>query len=164
MGVSAWLALGPIGAGALGLLLLGGDAPAIFAANGLAGVGEVTLGLGIIGGVMLWGYGVWWLALAVIKTIYYLRDGLPFNLGWWGFTFPLAVYCLATLALARMTGLQMFAIVGGLLVVCLAIFWTIVAARTFEGARRRTLFVAPCLKGLTAKGFAAPARFEADAV
>ena len=36
MAASSWLALGPIGTGALGLLLLGADAPAIFAANGLA--------------------------------------------------------------------------------------------------------------------------------
>ena len=34
MGVSAWLALGPIGTGALGLVVLGGAAPAIFAAKG----------------------------------------------------------------------------------------------------------------------------------
>lgn len=35
MAASSWLALGPIGTGALGMLLLGGEAPAIFAANGL---------------------------------------------------------------------------------------------------------------------------------
>jgi C4-dicarboxylate transporter/malic acid transport protein len=159
LGVSAWLALGPIGTGALGLLLLGSDAPAIFAANGLAGIGEVALGLGVIGGILLWGYGAWWLALAVLKTIRYLREGLPFNLGWWGFTFPLAVYALATLALARATRLELFAAIGGGLVVCLAIFWIIVATRTLEGAWTRRLFVAPCLAGPKA-----PARFEADAV
>jgi C4-dicarboxylate transporter/malic acid transport protein len=87
MGVSAWLALGPIGTGALSLVVLGAAAPAIFAANGLASVGEVAFGLGAIGGLMLWGYGVWWLGLAILKTVRYLRVGLPFNLGWWGFTF-----------------------------------------------------------------------------
>ena len=159
VGVSAWLALGPIGTGALGLVVLGRDAPAIFAANGLAGVGEVALGLGVIGGLILWGYGGWWLSLAVLKTIRYLREGLPFNLGWWGFTFPLGVYALATLALARVTGLGFLGLVGGLLVVCLAIFWVIVAVRTIDGAWKTTLFVAPCPKGRSA-----PARFEADAV
>ena len=113
MGVSAWLSLGPIGTGALGLVVLGGAAPKIFAANGLASVGEVAFGLGVIGGLMLWGYGVWWLSLAVLKTVRYLREGLPFNLGWWGFTFPLAVYTLATLALARVTGLGLFGFSGG---------------------------------------------------
>jgi C4-dicarboxylate transporter/malic acid transport protein len=157
MGVSAWLALGPIGTGALGLLLLGGDAPAIFAANGLAGVGEVAFGLGIIGGIVLWGYGAWWLALALLKTVRYLREGLPFNLGWWGFTFPLAVYTLATLALARTTGLELFAVAGVGFATALAVFWIIVAARTLHGAWTTTLFVSPCLKGA-----AVPVRFEAD--
>ena len=159
MGVSAWLSLGPIGTGALGLVVLGGAAPKIFAANGLASVGEVAFGLGVIGGLMLWGYGVWWLSLAVLKTVRYLREGLPFNLGWWGFTFPLAVYTLATLALARVTGLSLFGFSGGALALCLAIFWLIVASRTLRGAWSTTLFVAPCLSQANA-----PARFEADVV
>lgn len=157
MGVSAWLALGPIGTGALGLLLLGGDAPAIFAANGLAGVGEVAFGLGVVGGIVLWGYGAWWLALALLKTVRYLREGLPFNLGWWGFTFPLAVYTLATLALARTTRLELFAVTGAGFAIALVVFWIIVAARTLHGAWTTTLFVSPCLKGA-----AVPVRFEAD--
>ncbi len=147
LGVSAWLALGPIGTGALGLLLLGGEAPAAFTANGLPGVGEVAFAVGLIGGVVLWGYGIWWLAVAVLKTVRYLREGLPFNLGWWGFTFPPGVYALATLALARVTHLALFAMVGEALVVCLAGFWLLVASRTAHGAWRGTLFVAPCLQG-----------------
>jgi C4-dicarboxylate transporter/malic acid transport protein len=159
MGVSAWLALGPIGTGALGLVVLGCAAPAIFAANGLASMGEVAFGLGAIGGLILWGYGLWWLSLAVLKTVRYLREGLPFNLGWWGFTFPLAVYTLATFALARVTGLGLFSFAGGGLAVCLAIFWVIVASRTVQGAWSTTVFVAPCLRHANA-----PARFEADVV
>jgi len=159
MAASAWLALGPIGTGALGLILLGGQAPATFAANGLPGIGDVACGIGVVGGTMLWGYGLWWLMLAVLKTARYLRDGLPFNLGWWGFTFPLGVYALATLALARVTQLSFFAAAGSLLVLCLAAFWLVVAAATLRGAWRGGLFFAPCL----AAGGAA-ARLEADAV
>jgi C4-dicarboxylate transporter/malic acid transport protein len=149
LGASAWLALGPIGTGALGLVLLGGDAPGIFAAQGsatLASIGSVAFGLGVLGATMLWGYGVWWLALAVLKTVRYLREGLPFNLGWWGFTFPLAVYTLATLALGRATHFALFTITGGGLAVCLLVFWVIVTARTLHGAWFGYLFVAPCLK------------------
>ena len=145
MAASSWLALGPIGTGALGLLLLGGNAPAIFTAQGLPAVGEVGLGLGIIGGTILWGYGAWWLMLAVLKTVRYLREGMPFNIGWWGFTFPLGVYAVATLTLARMTHFSFFAAVGGVLVVCLAILWVIIMSRTLHGAWRGYLFVSPCL-------------------
>ena len=129
-GASGWLALGPIGTGALGLILLGADAPAIFAAQGLASVGETAKGLGVIGGLLLWGYGLWWLGLALLTTRRYLREGLPFNLGWWAFTFPLAVYTLGTFALARATGLGLFEVFGDALALALAAMWSIVATRT----------------------------------
>jgi tellurite resistance protein TehA-like permease len=134
MAASGWLALGPIGMGALGLLLLGGDAPAVFAVAGLSGVGEVAFSLGIIGGTILWGYGAWWLLLAILKTVRYLREGMPFNLGWWGFIFPLGIYSLATLALARATHLAFFSVVGSILVICLAALWFIIAVLTVDAA------------------------------
>jgi len=140
MAASGWLALGPIGTGALGLLLLGGDAPAVFAASGLSGVGEVAFGLGIIGGTIMWGYGFWWLLLAIMKTWRYLRDGMPFNLGSWGLIFPLGVYSLATLALAHATRLAFFSVVGSVLVLCLAAVWLIVAVLTIVDVWKRQLF------------------------
>ncbi|MGB8871609.1 MAG: TDT family transporter [Rhodomicrobium sp.] len=159
MAASGWLSLGPIGTGALGLILLGGDAPRTFASAGIPMAGGVAFGIGIIGGTVFWGYGVWWLMLAVLKMVRYVRLGMPFNLGWWGFTFPLGVYTLATLALARVTHLELFSIAGGLLAICLAGFWVLVAARTIHGAWFGYLFVAPCLP----QG-AIPDRFEADIV
>ena len=145
MAASGWLALGPIGTGALGLLLLGADAPHIFAAAGIAGVGEVAAGIGVVGGLTLWGYGAWWLIMAILTTARYLRAGMPFNLGWWGFTVPLGVYAVATLALAHQTHLAFVMTIGCALVVCLAAFWLIVAVRTLRGALRGDLFVSPCL-------------------
>ena len=145
MAASSFLALGPIGTGALGLLLLGADAPHAFAGAGLAGIGPVAAGIGVIGGAMLWGYGLWWLALAVLMTLRYLREGMPFNLGWCGFTFPLGVYAVSTLALARATHLEFLFAIGGLLVACLAALWAIVAGRTLHGAWQGHLFVSPCL-------------------
>jgi hypothetical protein len=75
MAASGWLAVGPLGMGALGLLLLGGDAPAVLGVAGLSGVGEVAFSLGIIGGTILWGYGAWWLLLAILKTARYSKKG-----------------------------------------------------------------------------------------
>ncbi|MEI9963901.1 MAG: C4-dicarboxylate ABC transporter [Caulobacteraceae bacterium] len=146
MAASSWLALGPIGTGALGLLVLGGAAPAIFAANGLADYGAAARGVGLIGGVLLWGYGLWWLAMAAFITLRYLRQGLPFNLGWWGYTFPIGVYAVATLRLSTILPIPVFAAIGGGLVIALAILWVIVAARTVLGAWRGDLFVSPCLQ------------------
>ncbi|MGU9852131.1 TDT family transporter [Pseudomonas koreensis] len=148
MAASSWLALGPIGTGALGMLLLGADAPAIFAANGLPGIGEIAAGLGLVAGITLWGFGLWWMLMALLITVRYLRDGIPFNLGWWGFTFPLGVYSLATLKLASTLNLGFFSVVGCVLVTLLAVMWLIVGKRTVQGAWRGELFVSPCIAGL----------------
>ena len=145
MAASGWLSLGPLGTGALGLLLLGADAPAVCARAGLPGIGEIAHGIGLVGGIVLWGYGAWWLLLAVLTTARYLREGMPFNLGWWGFTFPLGVYAVATLTLARQTHLDFLMVIGTVLVACLATIWIIIATRTLHGAWRRYLFFSPCL-------------------
>ncbi|NHW98980.1 TDT family transporter [Pseudomonas koreensis] len=148
MAASSWLALGPIGTGALGMLLLGADAPAIFAANGLPGIGEIAAGVGLVAGITLWGFGLWWMLMALLITARYLRDGIPFNLGCWGFTFPLGVYSLATLKLASTLNLGFFSVVGCMLVSLLAVMWLIVGKRTVQGAWRGELFVSPCIAGL----------------
>ncbi|MQT55780.1 C4-dicarboxylate ABC transporter [Pseudomonas sp. FSL R10-0399] len=148
MAASSWLALGPIGTGALGMLLLGADSPAIFAANGFARIGEIAEGLGLISGIALWGFGLWWILMALLITIRYFRAGIPFNLGWWGFTFPLGVYSLATLRLGHVLQLSFFDVVGCVLVAMLVMMWFIVGSRTLKGAWRGELFVSPCIAGL----------------
>ncbi|WP_339490928.1 TDT family transporter [Pseudomonas rhizophila] len=148
MAASSWLALGPIGTGALGMLLLGGDAPLIFAANDLPGLGEVAAGVGVVAGITLWGFGLWWMLMALLITARYLRTGIPFNLGWWGFTFPLGVYALATLKLASLLSLGFFTVFGCVLVAMLAVMWLIVGRRTVLGAWHGELFVSPCIAGL----------------
>ncbi|UUW71291.1 C4-dicarboxylate ABC transporter [Pseudomonas oryzihabitans] len=151
MAASSWLALGPIATGALGLLVLGADAPTVFAAHGLAGIGEIARGLGLLGAVLLWGLGLWWLALAVLVTQRQAREGMPFNLSWWGFTFPLGVYALTTLRLGEALAAPFFTGLGTVLVVLLALLWTLVASRTLAGAYQGSLFVSPCIAHLCQK-------------
>lgn len=145
MAASSWLALGPIGTGALGLLVLGYAAPAIFDSDGMAGIGDVAKGIGLVGGIILWGYGLWWLVTAILITLRYLREDLPFNLGWWGYTFPLGVFAVTTLRLSTILPFPALAAIGTGLVVILALIWCIVVIRTVRGAWRGDLFVAPCL-------------------
>ena len=149
MAASSWLSLGPIGTGALGMLLLGNDAPAIFAAHGMASIGGVAEGIGLIGGVLFWGLGLWWMVLALLITGRYFRKGIPFNLGWWGFTFPLGVYAVTTLKLGSMLHLTFFSFFGVVLVLMLTVMWMIVAAKTLAGAYRGNLFVSPCIHSLS---------------
>ncbi|MEK8090625.1 TDT family transporter [Thermithiobacillus plumbiphilus] len=145
MAASTWLSLGPIGTGALGMLVMGGDSPAIFAAHGMINFGNIAAGFGLISGLLFWGFGLWWMMLTLLITIRYFRSGIPFNLGWWGFTFPLGVYAVATLKLGSILHLIFFDIMGMALVMMLVVMWTIIAAKTVVGAYHGRLFVSPCL-------------------
>lgn len=145
MVASSWLALGPIGTGALGLLLISQNAPAVLEANGLGPVAQAMGGASLLAAILLWGYGIWWLATAVLITLHVARQGLPFNMGWWGFTFPLGVYAVATLHLSVVLPIPALTLAGAALVAMLVCAWLIVSVRTLRGAWDRSLFVAPCL-------------------
>ncbi len=144
MAVSSWLALGPLGTGALGLLLLGQAAPAAFAGGNLVFLDSVARGVGVIGGLAIWAYGAWWLALAVAMTLAHRPHRLPFNMGWWGFTFPLGVFILATNALGAQTKLLAFIVAGHVLTWIFVMLWSLVAVRTLRGAYHGSLFTSPC--------------------
>ncbi|WP_045391598.1 TDT family transporter [Falsirhodobacter sp. alg1] len=146
MAATSWLALGPIGTGALGLMTLGQAAPDILTANDLGQYAAAAAAIGFIGGLLMWGYGLWWMAMATLITLRYAREGLPFNLGWWGYTFPLGVFTVATLKLASILPIGVIGVFGHVLVAALAVVWMIVAFRTCKGAWHGELFVAPCLK------------------
>jgi C4-dicarboxylate transporter/malic acid transport protein len=141
MAVSGWLAVGPLGTGALALLLLGRDAVSILGGD----AGMVAHGLGLVGGLMLFAYGAWWLLMAVAMTCAYLPRRLPFNMGWWGFTFPLGVFTAASFALGAQTGLGLFTGLGVVLTAVLAVLWLMVGLRTLHGALSGKLFVSPCI-------------------
>ncbi len=144
LAVSSWLALGPLGTGSLGLLLLGHAAPYAFAGSQLAEVGGVAQGIGIIGGLVIWAYGAWWLTLAVAMVLARRPHALPFNMGWWGFTFPFGVFILATNTLGAQTGMLAFTIAGHVLTGLFMLLWAIVALRTLRGAYHGSLFASPC--------------------
>jgi C4-dicarboxylate transporter/malic acid transport protein len=145
MAASIWLILGPIGTGSLGLLTLGQAAPAAFAGTPLASIAAVARDTGVLGGILLWGAGAWWLVLALAITARYMRQGIQFNMGWWGYTFPLGVYTAATILLGRLTGFAAFSWTGIALTALLAAAWVTVARHTLHGLWHGHLFHAPCL-------------------
>lgn len=159
---SSWLSLGPIGTGALGFLLLGEQAPRVLISAQMVEIGHAANGVGVVGAAILCGFGLWWLVLALLISLRYVREGLPFNMGWWAFTFPIGVYSLATLTLGRMTGVFLFEGLGAAFVLMLAAFWLIVFGRTLHGTYHGHLFVSPCLSDSTGLRLA-PAAITGDA-
>ena len=145
MAATSWLALGPIGTGALGLALLALNGPQAMTASGLGVLAPAMAGAALLGALALWGYGVWWFAVALLVTVRQMRLGLPFNLGWWAYTFPLGVYALATLKIGALLPLGFFPAAGAGMVGLLVLIWSVVAARTATGAIKGGLFHDPCV-------------------
>ena len=146
LAVSSWLALGPIGTAALALLVLGNQAPTLMASLGLAQLGQLFQQAGILASLILLGFGLWWLGIAVLTTLHHAKQDLPFNLGWWGLTFPLGVYTLAILTLAQQLNLAFLYAVGYAFAAILMLLWSLVATKTAHGFYQGHLFFSPCLK------------------
>lgn len=146
LAVSSWLALGPIGTAALALLILGHQAPTLMASLGLAQLGQLFHQAGILASLILLGFGLWWLGIAVLTTLHHAKQDLPFNLGWWGLTFPLGVYTLAILTLAQQLNLAFLYAVGYAFATILMLLWSLVATKTAHGFYQGHLFFSPCLK------------------
>ena len=146
LAVSSWLALGPIGTAALALLVLGHQAPMLMASLGLAQLGQLFQQAGILASLILLGFGLWWLGIAVLMTLHHAKQDLPFNLGWWGLTFPLGVYTLAILTLAQQLNLAFLYAVGYAFAAILMLLWSLVATKTAQGFYQGHLFFSPCLK------------------
>ena len=139
MAVSAWLPLGPLGTGAMGMLTLGNADAAVFPER-LHALAQFAQTGGVLVALVLWGFGLWWMAMAILFTLRYLREGLPFNMGWWGFTFPLGVFSAATFLLAGKTGFWVFSPLATGFTVLLAFFWILVAWKSFPGLWTGSLF------------------------
>lgn len=142
---TGWLPLGPLATGCLGLLVLGRAAPHALAGGVLAPVAQACAQLGLIGGLALWGAGLWWLGSATLFTVRHWRERMRFNLGWWGFIFPPGVFVLATLELYEHTAFELFSALGQGLAAVLLVVWGLVLTRTLAGAWHGELFRAPCL-------------------
>jgi tellurite resistance protein TehA-like permease len=111
----------------------------VLAAQGRGELGPILTGAGLLGGLVLWGFGTWWLALATLTTLRFIRQGLPFNLGWWAFTFPLGVFTASTFSLGSLTHLGFFTGLGEVFVPVLAVLWLLVTVRTAHSVWRGEL-------------------------
>jgi tellurite resistance protein TehA-like permease len=151
--VSCFLPLGPLGFGGFTAMQLGKVALALFPRTGAlapaSAAGEVAYVLGFLVALVLWGFGMIWLGLALF-TIREARP-FPFNMGWWGFTFPLGVFAASTLQIGQEMPSVFFDVLGTVFAVSVIMLWGLVAMNTVRGALNGKLFHAPCLGQLPEK-------------
>jgi C4-dicarboxylate transporter/malic acid transport protein len=128
---SLWIALGPIGVGGLVLVRLAQVGTPVW-----ADAAPAVIAASVIGATALWGFGLWWLAVAAVLLAGYRRRGpVPYGIGWWAFTFPLGAFTALTVALARSWHSGVIELVGLLLFIGLVGVWLIVAAGTLRAVR-----------------------------
>lgn len=126
-----WIGLGPVGVAILAPLALARAGQGTFGASA-----PTVMMLALLAGSALWGFGLWWFTIVATLLVRYLRAGtVPFHLGWWGFTFPLGAFTVATLSLGQAWQVTAIDVIGVLLYLTLLGFWGTVAARTVAGLR-----------------------------
>lgn len=146
--VSAFLPLGPLGLGGYTVLNLGRLSRHIFPITNTIdpSAGIFAYHAGLFLALIMWAWGLLWFAFAVAAIAQ--AHPLPFNMGWWGFTFPLGVYSLSTIWIGNELPSLFFRVLGTIFGTAVILLWVAIAAKTAEGAWKGHLFNAPCLQNL----------------
>ncbi|KAJ4394361.1 Plasma membrane sulfite pump involved in sulfite metabolism [Gnomoniopsis smithogilvyi] len=148
--VSSFLPLGPLGMGGYTIFYAGKVArellPQVEFLSDVSVAGDMLYVMGMLVALIMWGFGIVWMILA-LATIWSSRP-FPFNMGWWGFTFPLGVFAISTITFGVEMPSMFFKVLGTMFSVAVIMLWCVVAAGTAKGAWTGKLFYAPCLKNL----------------
>ncbi len=125
-----WINLGPIGVGTIALINLIKNSSFVVVKEPF-----------FVFGFLFWGFGIWWVIMAIVMTVHYIkRLKLPYAMSWWAFTFPLGAYVAASHTISSLFGIQLIDYIGFALYWLLVIFWLVTFAKTFIHAYHGTLF------------------------
>jgi tellurite resistance protein TehA-like permease len=148
--ISSLLPIGPLGMGSYTILKAGMVARIIFPRVGLfdnlAIAGDIFFIGGAFLGLIMWSFGLCWLVFGIVTI--YTSPPIGFNMGWWGFTFPLGVYSISTMTFGVVFPSMVFKVLGTIFSVAVILLWCVVAIGTAKGAWNGELFHAVCLKNL----------------
>ncbi|CAO2655282.1 Nn.00g103460.m01.CDS01 [Neocucurbitaria sp. VM-36] len=148
--VSVFLPLGPMGQGGYAAMQLGIQALKVFPETNTLHpmAGEILYVLGWITAMVLWGFGLVWGFFAVASIS---RSKFPFNMGWWGFTFPIGVFTMSTISIGLELPSPFFKVLGTVFAICVILLWLLVAAGTMKNVLYGNLVDAPCLREMEKK-------------
>lgn len=166
--VSLLLPMGPLGLSGFSLIVLGKVARHNFPLTGTLSIvpeaaGGIFYLVGCMFGLILWGFAVLWFIIAIIMIA--TTPSFPFNMGWWGFIFPVGesnrvlfrsdfpyvliaatgIFTLLTIAIGEEFDFKFFKVLSCVLVGACIVMWIIVALRTIKRAIDGRMFFAPCL-------------------
>ncbi|KAL4911832.1 voltage-dependent anion channel [Aspergillus aurantiobrunneus] len=149
--VSVFLPLGPCGSGGYGAMKLGKAAQTIFPQTHTLEElsGPAFHAMGFLVGLILWAFGLVWLFFASASIV--RCKTFPFNIGWWGFTFPIGAYASCTCQIGAELPSAFFRVLGTIISLCVVVLWIMVSAGTLKGVVSGQMFHAPCFAELEAK-------------
>ena len=112
--VSVFLPLGPLGQGGFAVMQLGVVAMKIFPTTGTLSAkttssGEILYVVGFLMALIMWGFALVWFFFALVSIS---RSRFPFNIGWWGFTFPIGVFTVSTTQIGKEMPSRFFDVLG----------------------------------------------------
>ncbi|MEZ0092706.1 C4-dicarboxylate ABC transporter [Streptacidiphilus sp. EB129] len=123
-----FLVLGPLGQSVTAMSQFAGQAATVSPA-----LATPLQHAALLYGIPVIGFALLWFALATAVTVRRLRDGMPFAMTWWAFTFPVGTCVTGAAGLARMTGLAVFDLLSGTLFLVLLLAWSVATTRTVRG-------------------------------
>jgi len=71
--------------------------------------GDLLYVVGFLMALIMWGFGLVWLFFAFASIS---KSRFPFNMGWWGFTFPLGVFTTSTVQMGMELPSVFFKVLG----------------------------------------------------
>ncbi|KPI46073.1 Sulfite efflux pump SSU1 [Cyphellophora attinorum] len=164
--VSLLLPIGPLGLEGFSLITLSKVAQELFLEvhafpHSSPEAGSIITSVSILLGLLFWGFALVWFVIAVMMLA--VSGGFPFNMGWWGFIFPVGVFTLLTGALGTSLESKFMKILTCILTAICIVMWLVVAAGTIYRSFTMEMFYSPCLgTNLYAKGRAGAAERQAE--
>lgn len=112
--VSVFLPLGPLGQGGFAIMELGVVAMKIFPVTSTlsartTSAGDILYVVGFLIALIMWGFALVWFFFALASIS---RSKFPFNIGWWGFTFPIGVFAVSTVQIGKEMPSKFFDVLG----------------------------------------------------
>lgn len=123
-----FLVLGPLGQSVTAVTAFATDASAVSPA-----LTAPLHAFALLYGIPVIGFALLWLAVAGAVSLRGLRNGMPFAMTWWAYTFPVGTCVTGAAGLEKLTGLVMFDALAVALFALLLAAWTVVAVRTARG-------------------------------
>ena len=134
-----WIVLGPLGQSVTAAHTIGTGAAGVLGTPYASAFRAAAL----LYGLPVFGFALMWLAVALAVTVRTLRQGMPFALTWWSFTFPLGTVVTGASALALVTHARLVEVLAVVLYTGLVAAWSVVATRTVLGVYRGSLLRTP---------------------